>query len=940
MKVSSANKTALFFSLLVLLSLPVSLTFSQNFQRLYGTTLDNSFSKVIPDGSNYYVLGQDEFTDGTPPSATVTRLDANGMHLWTLSLNISSVWNDAVLTPSGDLLVVGSTLPFDVNSQSLMGLVTPNGGGSFTWVRTYDVPGREGNTRIVRSPSPQNPAFPYYVLGTQFDPNGNATWDDVILMNINESGTFNWKKIFPSTDDDEFAHNLDVMSNGDLILCGNKGNTGVILRLDHSGALIAGAAPDAIQFSYADVTPISGGGFYAVGGTFPSFTAYLLKYDQNLIPVWSSTISGLTSVSQVWEESSSGVIYVVGSGVFNGVNRGVVLLFAVFGQTPILQWVKFLDNNESAYLGGSITLLSSNEFAFVDGRSPTSGGFGQQDALISVNDLQFTTCITAEDLVTVNTVSLTYIAPFLPDIEFFDFPTGTDLVSSALNWQQEEVCNSSPCHADFIITPIGNCGHYQVTNNSTGVQPLTYQWCDGSTSQDLDVMLPCGPHTFCLTITDAGGCMSGYSDSVVVIDHTRPTAICVPGFGVTLDTSCQAIILPSMIDAGSTDNCQIQSLSVNPATLTGCGLFPVTLTVTDWCGNTNVCITNVQANENIPPVIICPQNKILTTGGANCTLVVNGLHWISLTDHCSSTTVSYTVTGATTHTGTGDASGLLFNQGMSTVTYTATDACGNSSSCSFNVKVVCVCDCVNNKLLNPGFYEGAVAGDLGTTGNSDHWERDGTPQVVPGDSCCDDVCIQMFGWLYNGESMYQTGLNFLAGHHYKVSFCARFVPNNSYGNNVSFAFSAANGYVLPFQCTWACEAIGSSPQIFSSNWATYTLPIWTPAQNWDRFYVRPFNTLAQKSWGRIDNICVQEVGQTCCADRDAFVFNMDNAVNFSFDESTQEGICTIGNLPECDSIAYIDWGDGFIDQGPIGGNTERRHRYLDHLLARIQYSGP
>ncbi|HZV44606.1 MAG TPA: HYR domain-containing protein, partial [Saprospiraceae bacterium] len=653
---------------------------------------------------------------------------------------------------------------------------------------------------------------------------------------------------------------------------------------------------------------------------------------------WNSTISGLTAVSQVWEEPSSGVIYVVGSGVFNGINRGVVLLFAVFGQTPIPQWVKFLDNNESSYVGGSITLLSANDFAFVDGRSPTSGGFGQRDALMSVNDLQFTTCITDDDLVNVNSVSLTYIAPFLEDIEFFDFPTGTDITSASLNWQQENVCNNNPCNADFIITHIGNCGHYQVTNTSTGAQPLTYSWCDGSTSQDLDVMLPCGPYTFCLTITDANGCTSSYSESVNVVDQIRPTPVCVPGFGVTLDSACQAVILPSMIDGGSTDNCQIQSLSASPAILTGCGLFPVTLTVTDWCGNTNVCVTTIQTIENVPPVIICPPNKTLTTGASNCTLVVNGLHWLSIIDNCSASgfTVTYSVTGATNHTGTGDASGLTFNQGTSIVTYTAFDDCGNSSSCSFTVKVECVCDCVNNKLLNPGFYEGAVAGDLGITGNADHWERYATPQVVPGDSCCDDVSIQMFGWLYNGEAMYQQGMNFLAGHHYKVSFCARFVPNNSYGNNVSFGFMASNGYINPFYCP-TCPVIGNSPQIFNSTWASYTLPIWTPTQNWDRFYVRTFNTLAQKSWGRIDNICIQEVGQTCCADRDAFVFNIDNAVNFSFDESTQEGICTIGNLPECDSIGYIDWGDGYIDQGPFGGNTIRRHQFLNHLLARIQY---
>lgn len=87
-----------------------SVGFTQIFQRNYGTPLDNSFSKVIKDGSDYYVLGQDEPNNGSLFNATVTRLNANGTEQWTLSLTIPSVWNDAVLTPSGELIVVGNTL--------------------------------------------------------------------------------------------------------------------------------------------------------------------------------------------------------------------------------------------------------------------------------------------------------------------------------------------------------------------------------------------------------------------------------------------------------------------------------------------------------------------------------------------------------------------------------------------------------------------------------------------------------------------------------------------------------------------------------------------------------------------------------------------------------------------------------------------------------------
>jgi hypothetical protein len=62
---------------------------------------------------------------------------------------------------------------------------------------------------------------------------------------------------------------------------------------------------------------------------------------------------------------------------------------------------------------------------------------------------------------------------------------------------------------------------------------------------------------------------------------------------------------------------------------------------------------------------------------------------ISATDNCSSNlTISYDVSGATTpRSGTGtDASGI-FNVGVSTIKWTVTDACGNTTNCTTTVTI-------------------------------------------------------------------------------------------------------------------------------------------------------------------------------------------------------------------------------------------------------------
>ncbi|HSF88419.1 MAG TPA: T9SS type A sorting domain-containing protein, partial [Saprospiraceae bacterium] len=601
--------------------------------------------------------------------------------------------NDAVLTPSGDLFVVGATLPSDPANKSLMGLVSNAGGGSFTWVRSYQEIGRESFARIVRSPMPENPSFPYYIVGGQFDANGGPIWDDIILINMDESGNINWKKRYPSTSDDEFARDLEVLPNGDLILAGNLGAQGVILQADNTGVLTGGLTPDGLSFSYADVAPVSGGGYYAVGGIFPSFTAHLMKYDQNLITLWDATISDLTSITNVWEEPASGKIYVTGTGVFNGLSRGVVMRFTDTGSGATLDWVRFPEDGETFYSGGRTTFLPPNQMAFTDGRISGTAGIGQLDAFLQVTDLLLTSCMTMDDGIDLTPVTLTYNAPSLPAIELITLPPAADETGTLLAWQEEIVC-SDPCQADFIIIPVDNCGHYQVDNTSTGAAPLSYSWCNGSVSEDLDVILPCGPHTFCLTVTDAAGCTSSYTETITVTDNIAPIAICQPGFGVVLDANCEYLVTPAIIDGGSSDNCQIQSLSVSPAILSGCGVFPVTLTVTDWCGNTSTCMTSIQTIEDVPPVIVCPPAVTVTASHASpCSAVVNGLSWISATDNCGTPFVNYTVTGATSNFGQNDASGLTYNEGVSTVTYTATDDCGNTASCSIDVTVGCMDTC-------------------------------------------------------------------------------------------------------------------------------------------------------------------------------------------------------------------------------------------------------
>ncbi len=105
-----------------------------------------------------------------------------------------------------------------------------------------------------------------------------------------------------------------------------------------------------------------------------------------------------------------------------------------------------------------------------------------------------------------------------------------------------------------------------------------------------------------------------------------------------------------------------------------------TWTATDNCGNATSLSQTINVQDTTAPIITCPANIITTAdlGQPNASVTI-GLPIVS--DNCD-TNVTFT----NSFNGTQNASGT-YNLGTTTVTYTATDNCGNTIQCSFTVTV-------------------------------------------------------------------------------------------------------------------------------------------------------------------------------------------------------------------------------------------------------------
>ncbi|MEO1624623.1 MAG: HYR domain-containing protein, partial [Bacteroidota bacterium] len=179
----------------------------------------------------------------------------------------------------------------------------------------------------------------------------------------------------------------------------------------------------------------------------------------------------------------------------------------------------------------------------------------------------------------------------------------------------------------------------------------------------------------------------------------------------------------------ATDNCDTDldiTNNRNPGDFFDVGVDTVVYIVTDDAGLSDTCSFIVTVQDDTDPVVGCPIDLTVSVDPGNCSASVSGLA-PTIAANCPTTT-SYTITGATTATGSNDASGTVFQVGTSTVTYNVTESSGRMGSCSFTVTVEDNADPIINCPAN--IAQNADAGQCGAA------------VTIPAATATDDCGIQ------------------------------------------------------------------------------------------------------------------------------------------------------------------------------------------------------
>lgn len=216
-----------------------------------------------------------------------------------------------------------------------------------------------------------------------------------------------------------------------------------------------------------------------------------------------------------------------------------------------------------------------------------------------------------------------------------------------------------------------------------------------------------GTTTITMTVSDGASNTASCTFDVILSDATPPTAVC-QNIDVFLDVTGNATITAADIDGGSSDNCAGLSLSASQTSFTcaNLGANNVTLTATDGNANSSSCTAIVTVIDNTSPTVTCPGNQTEVASG-NCDLTLpdyTGL--VTATDNC---TASLVVTQS-------PAAGTVITSNT-TITMTADDGNGNTTSCTFEV-VLDMSTCAGAECTNALAVSLNECGDMTTVTGS------------------------------------------------------------------------------------------------------------------------------------------------------------------------------------------------------------------------------
>jgi hypothetical protein len=348
--------------------------------------------------------------------------------------------------------------------------------------------------------------------------------------------------------------------------------------------------------------------------------------------------------------------------------------------TPGLHTFEISDANNCGPIAGNFTLLVS------DSESPIAQC---QDITISLDGLG-TASIVAEDLDNGSTDNCSIASYLASELNFDCTDIGVNQVELTVTDPSgnSSVCTSNVEILDTESPVLTSCSADRVVNTSPGEcsaigialdDPVATDNCGVVLySNDAPGLFPLGLTTVTWTIEDGNGNSTTCSSTVEVLDAEDPEITCSADQVQSTDPGvCEAAVV--VVSPAFSDNCVGASISNNiTGTDDASGTYPlgtttITWTVSDAAGNTAQCTQEIGVNDDEFPQITCSADVLQTADADACEAMV-GVIAPLISDNCAGSVL------INDYNGTSDGTDS-YPVGSTDVTWTVTDASGNSTTC-------------------------------------------------------------------------------------------------------------------------------------------------------------------------------------------------------------------------------------------------------------------
>jgi hypothetical protein len=228
------------------------------------------------------------------------------------------------------------------------------------------------------------------------------------------------------------------------------------------------------------------------------------------------------------------------------------------------------------------------------------------------------------------------------------------------------------------------CPGETITLTASSVSGATYSWMgpNGFTSNNQNPIVTTnavnslheGDYT--VEVTVPGGCVVN-AIAQVIIDNSPPTVTC-KNATVGLDEFGNLTLSPFSVYESTSDNCAIEFLTVSPNSFdcNNLGVHTVTLTATDYGGNSDDCTAQVNIIDDSAPSVTCLNPSIFLDSNGSATVTLNDING-GISDGCGVEEIIFSPTNF-------DCSDL----GSKVITLSVTDVNGNNTTCNSFVSII------------------------------------------------------------------------------------------------------------------------------------------------------------------------------------------------------------------------------------------------------------